>query len=163
MYISRVRTMKAKSTLLKRMRMKIDRIVIAFVLGILLFDSVWARVSQIQSEPVPVVRSKARSSGRLLVSAVDSHEMSGAADLPTGVMHVDRYEFARQIAISILVEHDHKISDHEVSFMRDHKSDGTAISQFADAFGRAIERGVTRFEMPARSVPDQPSQAVSSK
>ena len=164
MYINRVRTMKKKSKLLRCVRAKFGQILSVCILGILLGDSIWDRMmptvqNQVSSaipEPEP------QSAEVLLIAGDDSGIDIGSRSLPSGVMHVNRYEFARQIAISILVEHDHEISDERVSFMRDVNADGTAISQFADSYGRAIERGIARFEVLAPARPQKQVETVST-
>ncbi len=151
MYIHRVRTMKAKSSLQRYIKLDLVRVVMLMMLGILLMDCAWGHYRDqlnVHAKITPINQpTKPKFQQQLKLSSVQTSSIDENDDQDTHSMMVDRDEFARQLALSILVNHQHEITDYRVSFLRDPKKSGTALKQFANTFGRAIEQGVTGHEL----------------
>tara|TARA_R110002072_G_scaffold42064_21_gene119083 strand:- start:405352 stop:405819 length:468 start_codon:yes stop_codon:yes gene_type:complete len=140
--------MKEKPSLLDKIRPCLDRVLMLAVIGLLLGEVYMSRgATGVRAQSGIGLPEQANAAGNLLIAGRSSGTDFGTDD-GLGVMRVDRTAFARQLAISILVDHEHEITDQRVSFLRDQSRSGTAINQFADSFGQAIERGLLKFELP---------------
>ncbi len=89
-----------------------------------------------------------RAAGQAPVSAAPTAQATPRASLetqslPEGVL-VDRREYARQAAVGILLSQRHDIHESHLVFYRDPDRPGSAIDQFADRFGEAIDRTSAR-------------------
>lgn len=77
----------------------------------------------------------------------DSSQISMTQQQPSKVVQIDRSEYCQQVATSVLLKFNHRITDEEILFMRNPRVAGSAIQQFSRAFGYAIETGLSE-EIP---------------
>ncbi len=86
---------------------------------------------------------------QLSAKPIEQHEAAAGVLLqfqgdqdPKAHLLVDKEHYARQIAISLIVNEDHEITDHRVTYKRDPDKSGTAIQQFSEIYGDAIKSGL---------------------
>ncbi len=72
----------------------------------------------------------------------DSNQFSMTQQQPSKIVEIDRGEYCQQVATSVLLKFNHRITDDEIVFMRNPRVSGSAIQQFSRAFGYAIETGL---------------------
>jgi hypothetical protein len=136
MYIPRMRPRSRGIKSLRLERFSLDRVLMICMLAILLGDAVLHRALTNQSRQPIALQTTPHASLAPVFLQPSSDEDDAS------ILKVDRLEYAQQIAISLIVNHDHEITDDRVVFKRNPKDKGTAIKQFSQAFGDAIQCGL---------------------
>lgn len=140
MYIPRMQPRSSGIRTIRIPSISLDRTLLVLVLLLLVANSIDHGSEYISSRGATETKPEVASMEPLFVLAKGTP--TGQFGESDTILRVDRLDFARQIAISIIVNEDHEITDHRVTFKRDPDKQGTAIQQFAEVFGRVIEQGI---------------------
>ena len=90
----------------------------------------------------PIFSSAPPSPRATIVGRMDSDQISMQQQQPSTIVQIDRSAYCQQVATSVLLKFNHQITDEQIVFMRNPRLSGSAIQQFATAFGYAIETGL---------------------
>jgi hypothetical protein len=108
-----------------------------------------ARLTHKHPEVNPVFSSEPPSARATIIGRMtsESQQIESPQAGVSELIKIDRTQYCQQVATAVLLRFNHKITDDEIIFMRNPRLSGSAIQQFAIAFGYAIETGMSQ-EVP---------------